>query len=225
MYAWYLQSAGRYEEARAQLRALRDRQLRALGSSHPYVADAEDRLARVDLAQGRLEEAAASFKRALDSDDAREDVFGSVKHQAASGLAAVDMERGRFEAAWPVVSANYAAATKTPRENQYRSAVVRAEGQMARVLAGLHRPAEARPHFERAIEALAQGYAGNPELAVMRARYAQCLLALGETAPARQQLQLARAALAAEAQAAPHFRLTVEQAARRVDGAPAVAAR
>jgi serine/threonine-protein kinase len=217
MLAWYLQSLGRYDTARDVLGALRARLLKDFGPTHPYVADIDDRLAGVDAAQGRLDQAQQGYERVLHSQDAREESFGSMKHDAQLGLALVDMERGRFDRAWPVISANYAAAAKTPREEQYRATWCRINDQMGRVLTGLGRAAEARPHFERALLAMAGGYAQSPDLALLRAHYALALLGTGETALARQQVQLAEAALKAEPGAAPHFARAVGKARAALD--------
>ncbi len=220
MFALALQAAGRYAQARQRLQALRARHVAALGERHPYVADVDSRLARLDLAEGRLDEAEAAFDRALQSQDERENTFGSSKHLAAAGHALVDMERGRFERAWPVVSANYATARRTPRDAQYRNAFVGMELQMGRVLTGLGRAAEARPHFERAIEEFASGYPYHPDLAQVRARYAQCLLALHDVEAARRQLALAQQALQKEPGAGPYFHRVVAEAAAMLAGRP-----
>jgi len=217
MLAWYLQSAGRYDEARVHLGALRARLLADFGPTHPYVADIDDRLAGVDLAQGRLDAAEAAYQRALQSQDAREDAFGSMKHDAAIGQAMVDMERGRFDRAWPVIAENYATARKTPREEQYRATWCGIDDQMGRVLTGLGRFAEARPHFERAIAAMGDGYAASPDLARLRAHYALALVGAGETALARRQVTLAEDALRAEPGAAPHFVREVARARVALD--------
>jgi tetratricopeptide (TPR) repeat protein len=212
MFAWFLQSSGRYELARAQLGALRARRLKEFGPTHPYVADIEDRLAAVDLAEGRLDRAEAAYEAVQRSQDAREDAFGSVKHDAALGRAAVDMERGRFERAWPVIAAHHAVAARTPRDEQYRASFCSVNALMGRVLTGLGRAAEARPYFELAIAAMASGYAQSPDLAALRAHYALSLLALGEKGLARRQVVLAEQALKAEPQAGPHFARAVGRA-------------
>ncbi len=216
MYSWYLQSSGRYAEAREHLGALRARLLAEFGAVHPYVADIDDRLAGVDLAEGLLDRAEAVFDKALRSQDSREDAFGSAKHDAALGRATVDMARGRFDSAWPVIAAQYEVASRTPRDEQYRGAYCRVNDQMGRVLTGLGRAAEARPYFERAITAMSAGYAQNPELAALRAHYVLCLLALGDVAQARDQFALAEAALKAEPRAASHFARAVAQARARL---------
>ncbi|WP_181179367.1 serine/threonine-protein kinase [Methylibium rhizosphaerae] len=222
-HAWHLQVTGRYDEARDVLGALRQRLAADLGEAHPYVADVEERLAGVDLAAGRLDAAEAGFQRVLRSQDGREEAYGSTKHYAATGLALVDLERGRFDRAWPVISANHDAASKTAAADQFRSSIDALNEQMGRALLGLGRAVEARSYLERTVASLQAGYAHNPSLAVARARYAHCLLDLKQHTLARQQLAAAEEALRGEPDAAPHFRKVVAAARARLLAADAAA--
>jgi serine/threonine-protein kinase len=216
MEAVFLTESGRFDAARERLEALRERRARDLGASHPYVADAELRLGGVELAAGRLDSAQAAFERALRSQDAREQAYGSAKHGAVLGLASVELERGHFDRAWPAISQSDVEARKTPANEQYLTTRTRLDERVGRVLTGLGRAPEARPHFERALAAMSAGYPANPELAALRAHYAECLAQLHEPARAQEQLALAEQALREEPLAGPQYARAVEQARERV---------
>jgi serine/threonine protein kinase len=204
--AWYLQDTGQYEEARRVLNAARDRLVASRGEFDPLTAYLDERLAGVALAEGRLDEAWRRYGALSTGQDWREDQYGSNKHSVSSGQAAVLMARGDFDAAAPVIEAQYQAMRQTPRTEQYRVTVYTVTELMARLRAGQGRCAEALPLFQQAIALMAVGDARNPYLAASRARYGACLLNLGRQGQAGEQLQLAEMALRAHPGLSAHLR-------------------
>ncbi|WP_280152057.1 serine/threonine-protein kinase [Piscinibacter sp. XHJ-5] len=217
--AWYCQVTGRFDDARSVLRGVRARLAGDLGGAHPYVANVDLRLASIDLSEDRFDEARAGFERVLQSQGAREVVFGTVKHQATIGLARVAMARGDYEKAWPVISAHFEHAQRTPREEQYATTVNDLNDRMGQVLTGLGRAAQARPHFENVIKTLEKAYRHHPTLAVVRAHFVACLVQLGDIPQARAQLELAQAAIAQERLVGVQYRQAVDRARLRLQAA------
>jgi hypothetical protein len=84
---------------------------------------------------------------------------------------------------------------------------------VGRVLAGLQRPAEARPYLERALQlAVEDQHPASPRRVIALARLALCLAALGDMAPAAARTAEAEAALRAQPQMGPHLHALVQQA-------------
>ncbi|MBP7914651.1 MAG: serine/threonine protein kinase [Vitreoscilla sp.] len=217
LWARYWTDTGQFEAALTLLKKRRDATLAHFGAGDGRVADLSFRIAKVLLAQGQLAGAEESLEK-IDTNAAPQPAPGDVARQLSqSGRAATQLLRGDFTSAWPTVLARYQAVTQVPRGDQYLVTALDATEQMARVLHGLGRPTEARAHFERAIGLLEGGYAHNPLLAAIRARYASCLLALNERGLARSQVMLAQAALRAEPSAGPQFRRDLATVVRELE--------
>jgi tetratricopeptide (TPR) repeat protein len=215
--ARYWMDTGQFQAALALLTQRRDTTLARFGAGDGRVADLNLRIAKVHLAQGQLAEAEDSFEK-IDASAAPQPAASDAARQLSqTGRAAIQLLRGDFTSAWPAVLAKYQAVSQVPRGDQYLGSVLDATEQMARVLHGLGRPAEAQPHFERAISMLEGGYAHSPLLAAIRARYASCLLDLKQPVPARSQVALAQAALRAEPSAGPQFRRDLAAVLRQLE--------
>jgi serine/threonine-protein kinase len=197
-YARYLLDLGRHAEARAWLEDFRARAVRTYGEGHPEVAERGLRLALAWLAEGRLDEAQREIDRVLDSRDANEALFGSVKHKAQLARVALLLEQGRGAEARPVVEAQLAAVARVPREDQFRDVLYQLHDLAARTAAQVGDTAHARDEFERAIALLQVADARHPYLAATRSRYASLLARAGDAAGARRQLDLARPAYEAQ---------------------------
>ena len=200
--AWYLEDIGQSAEARKVLMQARARLLPELGKGHPYVRAIDEAMGSTYLAERNWVQATSWLQPPLASD-------ASLQPDStySSGWAALLMETQRFEEAAPLISHHYQqTVVKTSRADQFRLVIYGSNEQMARLKMGQGKPAEARPYFERAIAALANGYAANPYLAATRARYGVCLLSLGDVAGARRQAHLAANALADAQPVAMYFR-------------------
>jgi hypothetical protein len=240
--AWYLDDAGQFEASRALLLRTRQQLRRTLGEQHPYVLAINEAVGTSYLAQEDWAQAAAWLKAkgrvpgegdgslaaaaapapSSSSSSAQTNTPAATPDEPAStaAWAAWLMATGRFKEAEPLVKASYEATMRTPREDQFRLSIFNAHDQMGRLQMGLGQPALARPYFERAIQAMASGYAFNPYLAATRARYGLCLLALGDAAGAAAQAQLsAKAFKEGEAQVAGHFKAPLQALKAKLSGA------
>lgn len=200
--AWYLDDVGRGAEARSILSGAFRTLQSSLGDAHPYVLDIKEAIGSSYLAEKNLVEAE---KWLFSSQEAVRD------SHASTGMTAWLLEQGQFRAAAVHVEARYRATQAARRGDQFRLGVFVAAEQMARLKLGLGRPDEARRYFEEAIRTLGAGYKSNPHLAVIRARYGLCLLALGDAAGAAVQAGLATQAFKDVPLAAPHLRETLRE--------------
>src|SRR5262249_34515351 len=155
------------------------------------VAERSLRLALAWLAEGRLEEAQREIDGVLDSHDANEALFGSVKHKAQLARVALMLEQGRGAEARPVGDAQLAAVARVPREDQFRDVLYLLHDLAARTAAQTGETARARDEFEQAIALLQGADPRHPYLAATRSRYASLLARTGDEAGARRQLDLA----------------------------------
>ena len=204
LQARFLSDTGQFDAARHVLLQRQALLRQQFGPQDLQAADLDRRLVELEIAAGRLAEAEAALARlqAL----AQGEAAASVQALADGARSALLLAQQRPAEAWPLVQARHAALQARPRPDQLRLRVVEAADLMGRTLLGLGRPAEARPHFERALAELQTGHAHSPQQAALRARLAACLLALGERDAARQQAAQAQAALQAEPSAGPQFR-------------------
>jgi eukaryotic-like serine/threonine-protein kinase len=222
-HARYLLDSGRLAEARAALEALRAKTAAIYGPNHPETADRSLRIAVVLIAEGQLTAAQHEIEAVLASQDAREAVFGSVKHRAMLARAQLLLEQGRADLAQPLVDEQVEAAKRTPRENMYCDMLYQVHDLAARTAAATGHPQQASEHFEQAIALLRFASPNHPYLAATRARYALHLLAQQQTAAAAAQIERAQAALQAQPQAGEQFRrplLQAQQALAKAGHAP-----
>jgi eukaryotic-like serine/threonine-protein kinase len=211
-WAMYLLEMGRFAEARAWLEAMRRRTATTYGDDHPETADRSLRIASVWMAEGRLEEAQHEIDRVLTSQDAREAVFGSLKHRALLARAELLLERGRADLAQPLVDAQLQAAQRTPRDNVRRDALHQLHELAARTAAANGRTQQAGEQFQLSLAALEHVDRRNPHLAATRAYYAAYLLARRDAAAAQRQIELARDALQTPPAAGPQFQRPLREA-------------
>jgi RNA polymerase sigma factor (TIGR02999 family) len=212
---------GQYEAALQSLAEARRRRLAQYGEAHVSIASLENRMAQVEIAWGRYEQAEQRLRRVADVADARGGSFGSVRDQVRHNLAFLALQRGRFEGQLEPARAAWDSIAAQPAAQRSRAAEHVLATRLARVLQGLGRPAEARPHFEHAL-ALAEGdqHADSPKLALARSRLAGCLLDLGEREPAGVLQARAMATLARHPRCAPHLRQALQAQQRRFTAAP-----
>jgi tetratricopeptide (TPR) repeat protein len=215
-YARYLLDRGRFAEARAWLKQFRDRIAASHGTDHPDVGDASLRIANVYIAEGRFDEAQQELDTVFASQDAGEQVFGSVKHRAQLSRAALLLEQGRADEAQPMINAQLEAAQRMPREDQFRDVLYRLYDLSARAAAQRKQFAHAGELFEYAIALMAMADARHPYLGTTRARFASSLLEQGLINEARRQLDLARAGMQAEAALGPQFLRPLQDAIARL---------
>ena len=202
----FFADTGRFQAARTLLNQRRALYLAQGGPRDARVADLDLRLAKIHIAELQWPAADAALARIESLVDSPTSAVGHTQTLALAGRIALLLARGQYAQAWPLIQARHGAVMRRPRADQYRGTVVEASDQMARALLGLGRAAEARPHFEQALAQWQGGYPYNPALAALRARYADCLLTLKQPGLARQQAELAQAALRAEPSAGPQFR-------------------
>ncbi|MFO1338879.1 MAG: serine/threonine-protein kinase [Burkholderiaceae bacterium] len=216
--AQWLADSGRFAEARARLEAARDATIAQVGERHPYVADRRVRLAQALLAAGDSAAAQRELDAARATDDGIETVFGTAKHRARLLQALLWLGQGRAAEAAAEAGRMLALAARTDRRDVYRETVLLLEEAAAASLAALGRHDEAGVHYRRFVDELSASNPQHPWLAAVRAGYAASLQAQGRGAEARQQLGLARAALATEPLAGPQFRRPVLAAQRALAG-------
>ncbi len=215
--ARYWLDTGQFSSALELLVRRRDYLQSIYGKSSLPVADLNLRIARVHIAHGDLPAAEVVLILVRASADDTLAATGAVKTLAQFDESAIQVARGEFARALPNAQIRHEAVSRVSRGDQHRGTVFDASDQLARVLQGLSRPAEARLHFETAIGLLQEGYKHNPALAAVRARYAACLLDLDEPALARSQVALARASLQAEPSAGPQFRRDLDVVLKRLE--------
>jgi serine/threonine protein kinase len=211
-WARYLMDSGRYAEARDWLLRFRERTVRTYGEQHPNTADRSLRLAWLELAEGRLEAAQREIDGVLRSQDAREAVFGSVKHRAQQAQVALLLAQGRAAEAAALAEAHLALAARQPREALYRDVLVLACELAARAAAQQGQWARARSLFERSLALMAVADPAHPYAAALRARYAQVLHAQGDDTTAKAQLDQAERALRAHATLGDQFKRPLREA-------------
>jgi tetratricopeptide (TPR) repeat protein len=186
-----LADLGQLDEALLLERRALDIAVASVGPDHPDSARALGDLAATLRGLGRLDESEDAARRALA-------ILGDGSPQRASlhnTLGNIAADRGQLAAAaeaYREVLRLHEAASG-PDSTRVASAL----SNLATVLAGRRRCAEAVPLLRRAvaIERAAHGDRG-PSLAFSRATLAQCLLDLRRTGEAREEVDLALAALA-----------------------------
>ena len=219
IYARYLLDSGRYDEAEKMLMKAREQRAALMGRDHPAVASLTNRIGLVYFASGRLEQAEATFRAVRESQANREEVFGSPRHLAAMNLAQMDLERGRYDAALPVIQQALKLFESLPDSQRNKATELSLRLRMARALMGVGRADEAAPLVQRAEELSAALYEHAPVRIQVRTTKARLLAAGGDVAGARAELSRADASLRAQPQLGAHFERAVRAAEREVERA------
>jgi serine/threonine-protein kinase len=217
IYARYLLDSGKYSDAEALLVKTREQRAQQFGRDHPAVASLTNRLGLVYFASGRWDQAEATFRAVRESQANREEVFGSPRHLAAMNLAQLDLERGRFDAALPVIQQGLQLYRAQPEGQGNRLAELSLQVRLARALLGVGRADEAAPLVQRAEELSADLYEHGPVRIQVRTVKARLLAARGDAAGARAELSRADASLRAQPQLGPHFARAVRDAERDIE--------
>ena len=219
IYARYLLDSGRYEEAESLLIKTREQRAAQYGRDHPAVASLTNRIGLVYFASGRWDQAEATFRAVRESQANREEVFGSPRHLAAMNLAQLDLERGRFDAALPVILQSVQLFESLPATQRNRATELSLALRKARALLGVGRVNEAGPLVQRAEELTGNLYEHAPLRIQVHAVKARLLAARGDVAGARAELSRADASLRAQPQLGPHFERAVRAAEREIERA------
>jgi eukaryotic-like serine/threonine-protein kinase len=216
IYARYLLDSGRYDEAESLLLKTREQRAAQYGRDHPAVASLTNRIGLVYFASGRWDQAEATFRAVRESQANREEVFGSPRHLAAMNLAQIDLERGRFDAALPVILQSVELFESLPASQRNRATELSLSLRKARALLGVGRVNEAGPLVQRAEELTSNLYEHAPLRIQVHAVKARLLAARGDAAGARAELSLADASVRAQPQLGPHFERAVRAAERDI---------
>jgi tetratricopeptide (TPR) repeat protein len=217
IYARYLLDSGRYDEAEKMLMKAREQRATLMGPDHPAVASLTNRIGLVYFASGRLDQAVSTFRAVQESQMNREEVFGSPRHLAAMNLAQIDLERGRFDAALPVIQQGVRLFEALPANQRNKATELSLRLRMARALIGLGRVDEAAPLVTRAEELSASLYEHAPVRIQVRTAKARLLAARGDAAGARAELSRADASRRAQPELGPHFERAVRAAERDIE--------
>jgi eukaryotic-like serine/threonine-protein kinase len=216
IYARYLLDSGQYDQAESLLVRTREQRVAQFGRDHPAVASLTNRIGLVYFASGRWDQAEATFRAVRESQTNREEVFGSPRHLAAMNLAQLDLERGRFDQALPVIQQAVQLHESLPESERNRASELALRLRMARALLGLGRAEEAAPLVQRAEELSADLYEHAPARIQVRTTKARLLAARGDAAGAHAELTRADASLRAQPELGPHFARAVRAAERDI---------
>jgi TolA-binding protein len=183
----------------SEARALYDKALDVYGryigeKSHAY-AQTLDRGGDLAIAERRPEAAAALFERVLKEWPPAPGQVPNEYYRAALGLAAADLDLGRYEAARQTVEALLAQILGSPNPSQYVEQEALTRRLLGEALRRSGRLAEAEIQLRRAVE-LRQSLddPDSPWLAQARINLAECLTAAHQTTEARSLLEAAAVA-------------------------------
>lgn len=179
--------------------------VKAYGADSPKQSRFRAEAAGVLIEAGRLDRADELLALVLAADERRREEFNSPFTLATLRQARIQIERNQSAAALPTLVRLASAYEALPVER--RSAGVEAELRLAmgKALLAQHRAKEAREHLQRLLSLQGSQLAGSPRLAEARLAMAECLLALGEEATARQLAAEARATLALHRRLNPRY--------------------
>ena len=206
IHARYLSECGEYDAADRILEATRAARESLFGADHPLTASVTNRIGLNHLRRQDYASAQAVLASILGSQDAREDVFGSVKHMARQNLAVAQLDAGNVAEAMPVLKRNFEGYHVAPESQRNAMSEASLSLSLGRALLADGQPARSLPLLQRNVEILLAGYPKSPGLASSRCWLGLCHAALGDEPQARALADLARATLESQPSAGIHYR-------------------
>jgi tetratricopeptide (TPR) repeat protein len=177
---------------------------------------AKNRLGRILLGIGRVDEADALFVAIMQADAANAVVYDTPWTFASVSHARAQMARGDAAAAVPALRAVLAKYLAQPEDVRDLNEELDLRLALGQALTATDHAAEALPHLERALTLRQPQFASSPLLAEAQIALADCKLALGDTGAARALLARAKGIHAANRELGEQFRAPLRDVERRM---------
>jgi tetratricopeptide (TPR) repeat protein len=208
-----LAAEGQLVEARALHAKSLDVYGRYLGeTSHAY-AQVLGRGASLALAEGNPKAATAQFERVLKDWPRAPGQLPPEYTRAVLGLAAVDLDQGRHEAAGEALEALLEDILGSPKPSEYVELEAQTRRLLGEALRRAGKLADAETHLRRAVELrLSLDDPDSPWLAQARIDLAECLIRRHRTSEARALLEMAALAQSHQPHLRESYRRELDQA-------------
>ncbi|HEY6124938.1 MAG TPA: serine/threonine-protein kinase, partial [Steroidobacteraceae bacterium] len=210
---------GRYASAEKNARAAVALAEKAFGPSAKRTYRTRNRLGRVLVTSGKLDEADALFTANIQADAANAGALDSPWMAASVQHAKVLILRGKASEAVPTLAAALEKNLAQPVQQQDPNDEIEYQFALGRALNAAGRAQEALPHLERTLVLRQTQYANSPRLAEAQIALADCKLTLGDAAAGRALFDKARAIHAANRELSDFYRKPLRDLGARLAGA------
>ena len=186
------------------------------GTGTSRIQKANNRLGRVLLGVGKVDEADALFAAVMQADAANAAVYDSPWTLASVSHARVQILRGQGKVAVPALSAALDGFLAQPANVRDLNEELDLQLALGSALSAADSAKEALPHLERALELRQTQFKSSPRLAEAQIALADCRLRLGDVPGARALLAQARAIHAANGALGEQYRRPLRDLSQRL---------
>jgi serine/threonine-protein kinase len=209
---------GRNASAEKHARAAVALAEKSFGPTSKRTYRSRNRLGRVLVSAGKLDEADALFTGNLQADAASAGALDSPWMAANVQHAKVLILRGKAAEAVPTLTEVLEKQLAVPAQQQDPNDEIEYRFALGRALQAAGRSQEALPHLERVLELRQTQFARSPKLAEAQIALADCQLSLGDAAASRALFTKAKAIHAANRELSDFYRKPLRELERKLAG-------
>lgn len=214
--AEYDSASGRYADAQAVARRAVELGVKGYGATSAKIAKLNNRLGRLLIDIGKLDEADALFAASMKADAANAAIFNSTWTVASVQHARALLARGQGKEAAMQLGAALEKYLAQPLDQRDINDETELQLSLGRALMISGSAADALPHLERALELRQTQYASSFRLAETQVALADCKLRLGDLTGSRALLAKAKAIHAANPPLGDQYRKPLLELSQRL---------